>query len=302
MVTKDLFGPYDRYTILSGDLEVSVITLGATVTGLKYRGAERAVCYQNAEDAIAGHGFLCKGVGRYANRIGGAAFTLEGRRYELPPNEHLNQLHGGPNSVDKRVWDAEILSDSAVRFSIVSPDGDNGYPGTLKMTFTYSVVGSALRVDFGGETDRTTVYAPTVHPYFNLGGEESVLDAKLWVNAAGHLEVNDELIPSGKVLPCDGKFDFSEMREVREDLDDCFVISGEHACTLWMSGGTMEVWTDFPAIQIYTGAKLHAPYKPNQGIAIEPEFYPDSPNHPNFPSTVLHPGEKFAKYVEYRFS
>ena len=100
MVTKDLFGPYDRYTIFSGDLEVSVITLGATVTGLKYRGAERAVCYQNAEDAIAGHGFLCKGVGRYANRIGGAAFTLEGRRYELPPNEHLNQLHGGPNSVD----------------------------------------------------------------------------------------------------------------------------------------------------------------------------------------------------------
>ena len=169
------------------------------------------------------------------------------------------------------------------------------------MTFTYSVVGSALRVDFGGETDRTTVYAPTVHPYFNLGGE-SVLDAKLWVNAAGHLEVNDELIPSGKVLPCDGKFDFSEMREVREDLDDCFVISGEHACTLQMSGGTMEVFTDFPAIQIYTGAKLHAPYKPNQGIAIEPEFYPDSPNHPNFPSTVLHPGEKFAKYVEYRFS
>ena len=294
MVTKDLFGPYDRYTILSGDLEVSVITLGATVTGLKYRGAERAVCYQNAEDAIAGHGFLCKGVGRYA--------TLEGRRYELPPNEHLNQLHGGPNSVDKRVWDAEILSDSAVRFSIVSPDGDNGYPGTLKMTFTYSVVGSALRVDFGGETDRTTVYAPTVHPYFNLGGEESVLQARLWVNASGHLEVNDELIPSGKVLPCDGKFDFSEMREVREDLDDCFVISGEHACTLQMSGGTMEVFTDFPAIQIYTGAKLHAPYKPNQGIAIEPEFYPDSPNHPNFPSTVLHPGEKFAKYVEYRFS
>ena len=229
MVTKDLFGPYDRYTILSGDLEVSVITLGATVTGLKYRGAERAVCYQNAEDAIAGHGFLCKGVGRYANRIGGAAFTLEGRRYELPPNEHLNQLHGGPNSVDKRVWDAEILSDSAVRFSIVSPDGDNGYPGTLKMTFTYSVVGSALRVDFGGETDRTTVYAPTVHPYFNLGGEESVLQARLWVNASGHLEVNDELIPSGKVLPCDGKFDFSEMRPVREDLDDCFVLSGEHA-------------------------------------------------------------------------
>ena len=300
MITKDLFGSYDRYNLSNGELEVSIITLGATVTSLKYKGQDRAVCYDDPDAALAGHGFLCKAVGRYANRIGGAAFTLNGKRYELPPNENGNQLHGGPNSVDKRIWDVEILEGEAIRFSITMPDGDNGYPGNLTMYVTYSLKGSALRVDFGGETDRTTVFAPTVHPYFTLGGE-SVLQAKMQVNASGHLEVDSELIPSGVVLPCEGKFDFAELREIRENLDDCFVISSEHACTVEYEGSRMEVWTDFPAIQVYTGAKLPAPYHANQGIAIEPEFYPDSPNHPNFPSTVLNPGDSFAKYVEYRF-
>ena len=300
MITKDLFGPYDRYTLSNEELEVSVITLGATIISLKHKGQERAVCYDNPSDALAGHGFLCKAVGRYANRIGGAAFTLNGKRYELPANEHANQLHGGPNSVDKRVWKVEILEGEALCFSITMPDGDNGYPGNLTMSVTYSLKGSALRVDFGGETDQTTVFAPTVHPYFTLGGA-SCLQAKMQVNASGHLEVNEELIPSGVVLPCEGKFDFSTLREVRENLDDCFVLSSEHACTVEQNGNRMEVWTDFPALQIYTGAKLHAPYQANQGIAIEPEFYPDSPNHPEFPSTVLNPGDRFCKYVEYRF-
>ena len=300
MITKDLFGSYDRYNLSNGELEVSIITLGATVISLKHKGQDRAVCYDDPAAALAGHGFLCKAVGRYANRIGGAAFTLNGKHYVLPPNENKNQLHGGPNSVDKRIWDAEILDDDAIRFSITMPDGDNGYPGNLTMWVTYSLKGSALRVDFGGETDQTTVFAPTVHPYFTLGGE-SVLQAKMQINASGHLEVDNELIPSGKVLPCEGRFDFSELREIRENLDDCFVISSEHACTVEENGSRMEVWTDFPAIQVYTGAKLPAPYRANQGLAIEPEFYPDSPNHPSFPSTVLNPGDSFEKYVEYRF-
>ena len=212
MITKDLFGSYDRYNLSNGELEVSIITLGATVTSLKYKGQDRAVCYDDPDAALAGHGFLCKAVGRYANRIGGAAFTLNGKRYELPPNENGNQLHGGPNSVDKRIWDVEILEGEAIRFSITMPDGDNGYPGNLTMYVTYSLKGSALRVDFGGETDQTTVFAPTVHPYFTLGGE-SVLQAKMQVNASGHLEVDSELIPSGVVLPCEGKFDFAELRD-----------------------------------------------------------------------------------------
>ncbi len=302
MVTKSLFGPYDKYTLSNDVLEVSVTTLGATVVSLKYLGVERAVCYSDAEQALAGHGFLCKSVGRYANRIGGAAFTLEGKRYELPANENANQLHGGPNSYDKRVWNAEILGDESVKFSIFSPDGDNGYPGNLTMEVTFSLAGSTLRIDFGGETDGTTVFAPTVHPYFNLGGMDSVLDASLEIRAAGHLDVDAELIPTGKILPCEGRFDFSSSRVIGTNFDDCFVTPEEYACTLTMGDSRMDVYTDFPAIQVYTGAKLPPPYKANQGIAIEPEFYPDSPNHPDFPSTVLRPGEKFAKYVEYRFA
>ena len=302
MIRKSLFGPYDQYTISNDVLEVSVITLGATVVSLKYLGQECAVCYKTPEDALAGHGFLFKSVGRYANRIGGAAFTLEGTRYELPANENQNQLHGGPNSYDKRVWTAEVLSDEKVKFSVFSPDGDNGYPGNLTMTVAFSVSGGTLRIDFGGVTDKTTVFAPTTHPYFNLDGSGSVLDAALQIHAAGHLDVDSELIPTGKILPCEDRFDFSSSRRITYDFDDCFVTPEEHACTLTMGKRKMEVWTDFPAIQVYTGAKLPAPYHANQGIAIEPEFYPDSPNHAEFPSTVLKPGEEFAKYVEYRFS
>ena len=302
MVRKSFFGSYDSYILSNDVLEAAVTTLGATLISLKFKGQERAVCYSDAETALAGHGFLCKAVGRYANRIGGAAFTLAGKRYELPANENGNQLHGGPNSYDKRIWDAEVLGDETVRFTIFSPDGDNGYPGSLTMSVTYSLVGSAFRVDFGGETDAETVFAPTVHPYFNLGGEENVLNAQLCIDADGHLEVDGELIPTGKILPCEGKFDFSSLRVIGEDLDDCFITPREHACTLVMGESRMEVWTDFPAIQVYTGAKLPAPYRANQGIAIEPEFYPDSPNHPQFPSTVLKPGDVFHKYVEYRYS
>ncbi len=300
MIKKDSFGIYDRYTISNNELEVSVITLGATVTSLKFLGEEKAVCYESAEAALEGIGYLCKTVGRYANRIGKSAFTLEGVRYEVPANENGNQLHGGPNSYDRRVWDAEVIGE-AVKFSIFSPDGDNGYPGNLTMSVTFSLSGPALRIEFGGETDRTTVYAPTVHPYFNLGGAENVLEAGLQVNASGHLDVDSGLIPTGKILPCEGKFAFSDMRVIGEDLDDCFIITGEHACTLEMGKTRMDVFTDFPAIQIYTGAGLSTPYHANQGIAIEPEFYPDSPNHPEFPSTILRPGDRFDRYVEYRF-
>ena len=302
MIEKKLFGPYDCYTLSNGELEASFTTLGAMMTGLKHRGRECAVCYQDAPAALKGDCYLCKAVGRYANRIGGSAFTLGGTRYELTPNENGNQLHGGPDTVDKRVWDAEPVGENAVRFSITMPDGENGFPGTLTMSVTYSLIGSALRVDFGGETDQITVFAPTVHPYFNLGGEDSVLRAKLCINASGHLEVDGGLIPTGTVLPCEGRFDYASLREIGEDLDDCFIITSDHACTLEMGDKRMDVYTDFPAIQIYTGSVMPEPYPANRGVAIEPEFYPDSPNHPEFPSTVLRPGEQFSRYVEYRFS
>ena len=300
MVKQDKFGQYDLYVISNNNLEVAITTLGATVLSVKYKGEEMTTGYKTPEEALKGDGFLFKSVGRYANRIGKAGFDLNGKHYALAANEGQNQLHGGPDSYDKRVWTAKVEGE-AVKMSIFSPDGDNGFPGNLTMSVEFSLQGDNLHIVFGGETDAPTHYAPTVHPYFNLGCRGSVLDAQLEVDAPSHLDVDGELIPTGKILPCEGKFDFSAMRRIKDDFDDCFICPDEYCCTLRMNGYKMEVWTDMPAIQIYTGMSMPAPYKSNDGIAIEPEYYPDSPNYPEFPSTVLNPGERFNKYCDYKF-
>ena len=310
MIVKSKFGPYDLYTLSNEDLEVSVTTYGATWMSLKYKGEEMITPYRTVEALKEGKGFLCKGVGRYANRIGGAAFDLDGKHIVLPANEGKNQLHGGPGAYDSRVWEAEIVQDEngkgasveKLKMSIFSPDGDCGFPGNLTAAMVFSLVGSTFRIEFLGETDAPTVYAPTVHPYFNLGCKGSILDAELQMDAAGHLDVDAELIPTGKILPCEGKFDFSVKKRISVDFDDAFICPGNYCCTLEMNGYAMEVRTDMPALQIYSGSGMPAPYSPNDGIAIEPEYYPDSPNHADFPSTVLRPGDCFCKYVEYDFS
>ena len=298
---KQSYGDYEKYTFGSGVLEVSVITLGATVESLKLHGRETVLRYDSAEGYLSGSSYVCAAVGRYANRIGGARFALDGREYELAANEGENQLHGGPRSYDKRAWRAEILSDSAVRFTLTSPDGDNGFPGTLEASVTYSVSGGTLRLDFGGVCDADTVYAPTSHMYFDLGGE-SVLDYSMLIPASGWLEIDDKLIPTGRILPPEGAFDFSTMRRIARDYDHCFTLAGEHACTVEYGGTRLDVYTDFPAVQIYTASSMSAPHRAHCALAIEPEAYPDSPNKPQFPSAVLRAGERYHRWAEYRFS
>lgn len=269
-------------------LKLSVLELGATVCSLKFKGKETMLGYESEQEYMDGTCFFSAAIGRYGNRIGNAAFTLDGKEYKLAANEGKNQLHGGPASYDKRIWTVENADDKEIRLSILSPDGDNGFPGNLKMTVTYSLVGNALRVVFEGETDAPTVFAPTFHPYFVYEGTPEIQ-----INASAHLEVDAGLIPTGKLLPCEGKFDFSEMRPIDMSYDDAFVLTGTHALTFKTSDYTLEMHTDFPAAQVYSG---HA-----DGVAIEPEAFPDSPNHADFPSTVLRPGENFRKWAEYRF-
>ena len=301
MVKKDKFGPYDRYTIATDTLEVSLVSLGASLASVKYKGNEHVLYYLTPEQLEEGKGCVGKALGRYANRIGGSAFDLNGTHYRLTPNEGVNQLHGGPNAFNCRVWQAEAEEDR-VRFSIFSPDGDNGYPGNLTMTVTWSVKGSVLRVDFTGETDRPTVFSPSVHPYFTFGESCNVRATRLQVSATGHVEVGPDKIPTGRILPCEGKYDFSEMRVVTDEFDDCFVTPDEHLCTLELGECALEVVSDLPAVQVYTGIHLKPPFVPSQGLALEPEFFPDSPNHPDFPSTVLEPGKPLARYAEFRFT
>ena len=301
MVTKTRFGDYDLYTISDKKLSVAVSTLGATIINLKFLGKEMVLCYDTPEEYIPGRFSMNVTVGRYANRIGGSAFTLNGKEYKLAPNEGKNMLHGGPDAFQSRVWDAEIIGES-VRFSIFSPDGDNGFPGNLTMTATFSIEkGNTLQVVFEGQSDADTVFSPTIHPYFSFGGNGSALDATLYLNGSEHVEVDDELIPTGKLLPCEGKYDFSSTRVIGEHFDDAFVLKDDYALTISRGDVEMEVWTDLPAVQIYTGTGLDEPFVPYQGIAIEAEFYPDSPNHPNFPDTTLRKGDTCRKYVQYKF-
>ena len=300
-MNQESYGRYEKFTFGSDVLTVSVITLGATVESLKFHGREMVLRYEDAEGYLSGSSYIGAAVGRYANRIGGARFTLNGREYMLPANEGKNQLHGGPRSYDKREWSAQVLSETSVRFTLISPDGDNGFPGELEASVTYTVEGGTLRLDFGGVCSADTVYAPTSHMYFNLGGD-NVLDYSMQIPAAGWLEIDSGLIPTGRVMPPEGDFDFSVMRRIARDYDHCFTLAGEHACAVEHGGTRLDVYSDFPAVQIYTASSMSPPHRAHCGIAIEPEAYPDSPNKPQFPSTVLRAGEHYHRRAEYRFS
>ena len=301
MIASRAWGEYTLYTLDNGTICAEIADLGATVVSLKYEGKERVIGHETPEGYFEQGGCPGATIGRYANRIGGAAFTLNGRRFVLSANEGRNQLHGGDRTYfHLRRWDAEVRGESLV-FTLVSPDGDNGFPGTVRAEVRYSLLPDGLRVDYGAETDADTFYAPTNHSYFDLSGRGDCLSAVLQVNADRYLEVDGENIPVA-VRSVEGtRFDLRAARRVGEDYDHCFVLSGEPACTLSDGDCRLRVFTDFPALQVYTGRFLKEPFRTNQAIAMEPEFYPDTPNHPEYPSALLRPGERFAKYIEYRF-
>ena len=300
MVKQSPFGDYMLYTIEADELRFSVTDLGATAVSIRFDGREMILGYDNADDYLSKGGKLGATCGRYANRIGGAAFTLDGVEYRLTANEGKNILHSGPNAFDKQRWGSEVL-ENGVRFSLVSPDGENGFPGNLRAVVTYTVKGTTLRIDFEGETDRDTVYAPTNHMYFTLGGSGSVLDAELYVNASRYLAVDEGLIPTEQTPVADTAFDFRKLRRVEQDYDHCFVLDGEPACTMKRGSVGMDLVTDLPALQVYTGLHLKAPFEKNEGLALEPESFPDSPNRPDFPDTTLRVGEHYHRWAEYRF-
>ena len=300
MVKRNTKGKYDQYIISSDAMQVSVITLGAAVTDILFKGRHCALGVESPEAYENITGFAGLIVGRYANRIGDSRFKLDGKEYSLVPNEGKNQLHGGPDSWAKQVWEAETVSDNAVRFSICAPDGENGFPGNMNASVTYTVNGSTLRLDFEGTTDAPTVFAPTTHMYFNPAGG-SVLESSIMIDASSWLQVDDELIPTGKLMPCEGDFNFSAVRKIGRDYDHCFILNSQNACTAECGDVKISLKTDFPAVQFYTGTHLGEPFGANGGFAIEPEFYPDSPNHPEWPSPVLRPGQRFRRFAEYIF-
>ncbi len=279
-------------------------------------------------------------IGRFGNRIKDGKFALDGKEYQLPINEtkpaprHGN-LHGGPLGWDTKVWSAKELEDG-VEFSLVSPDGDMGFPGTVKAKVTYRVLpGNVWSIDYEATTDKPTIINLTHHSYWNLAGEASgsVLGQELKIFADKYTSTDASLIPV-KDLPVAGTgFDFTDWKTIgyyskwmseRPELaamdnwyDHNFVLRGEigklHEAAFMrdpVSGRKLEIWTTEPCMQMYGAQNMsgkHAAkeagkfYNKFQGVALETQHYPDSPNHPEFPSTVLRPGDIFRSHTEYRF-
>ncbi|MFJ4481887.1 aldose epimerase family protein [Streptomyces longwoodensis] len=255
--------------------------------------------------------FLGALIGRYANRIARARFELDGVRYELEPNGPPNSLHGGSRGFDKRVWDVEPV-EHGLRLSRVSPHGEEGFPGRLEVTATYTLDASgALRFAYEAVTDAPTVVNLTNHSYFNLAGSGTATGHELRLAASRYTPVDADLIPTGDLAPvADTRFDFLTSRKLGAGYDHNYVLdkgvtaAAEEVAELHdpASGRVLTVATTEPGLQLYTGDHLPAPFTPGEGVALETQHFPDSPNRPAFPSTVLRPGEVYRSETVYGFS
>jgi aldose 1-epimerase len=277
-------------------------------------------------------------VGRYANRINQGRFVLDGDTVQLPRNDHGHCLHGGTDMGAKgwqyRVYDANQLNDSVLQLSILSPDGDNGFPGTVKATVTYTLTyDNSIDIAYTATTDKRTIINMTQHSYFNLSGnpQKPVTDEILWVNADGFTPVDDTFMTTGEIRPVDGTpMDFRQPKAIGRDIeaddeqlhnalgyDHNFVLNSQGSIAQTAlrledgeSGIMLEMWTNEPGVQIYTGnfldcsivGKKGIAYPKRAGVCFESQHYPDSPNKPQWPSVVLNPGETYNSHCIYKFS
>ena len=325
------------YTLTAPDGSCAAVTdFGAHLVSVKVpdkNGALKDVClgFDCAEHYALRGGSLGASVGRYANRIGKGVFSLNGETYHLFINNGENSLHGGKVGFDKRMFDAcPIEKENTVVFSYVSPDMEEGYPGEMRLSiaFTWSP-DHTLTIRYLANANKDTVINLTNHAYWNLKGEGDATDQVLTVFSTRTTEVDGGLIPTGRILDVSGTvLDLSKGRTLKEilaraeesayvrqvnGLDFNYCLSEDpglkEAARLYdpESGREMSVWTTEPGIQAYSGQGLHtdghggAVYGPFTGIALETQHYPDSPNHPEFPTTVLKAGESFASLTAYRF-
>ncbi|MEV0386966.1 aldose epimerase family protein [Nonomuraea sp. NPDC050643] len=293
--------------LASGRLRAEVLTYGAIVRRLEVSGVNVVLGLDTLQDYQTRSRYFGAVVGRYGNRIANSRFTLDGVEFRLPANNGPSSLHGGTEGFDSKVWKVAERSESSVTLTLTSPDGDQGYPGTLTASVTYTLAGDALRIDYTADTDAPTVVNLTNHSYFNLNGGGDVLDHVVRMEAEHYLPVDEDKIPTGEPAKVKGTpFDFLEPHTVGERYDGaydhCFVLDGE--VTVTAGDLTMKVTTTEPGVQFYAGGMLDGvatPYGAFAGLCLETQHFPDSPNQPQFPSTVLRPGELRTSTTTYRF-
>lgn len=294
-----------------------------------------ALGYDKLESYEAkGEAFFGAIIGRYGNRIGAGKFTLDGKTYQLELNDGSNSLHGGTNGFYAKVWDVEEATDNKLVLTYVSADGEAGYPGTLNVKVSYTLEeNNGLRIDYEATTDKKTVVNLTNHTYFNLNGEgdSTILDHELMISAHAITPVNNTLIPTGELMPVEGTpFDFNKPTRIgdRIEEDNQQLKYGKGYDHNWVlqktkglqtiatvyspkTGIQMDVITEEPGLQFYSGnfmtgaehnGKGGKAYPFRSALCLETQHFPDSPNHANFPSTVLKPGSTYKTTTIYKFS
>ena len=289
--------------------------------------------YRDEESYLADGPCAGKIPGRFANRIDGGRFTLDGKEYQLVKNHPDYQLHGGPDGFSNRLWKASQISDTEVVLTLDSPDGDQGYPGNMHVEATYTWSDdNSLTLSIKATTDAPTILNLTNHTYWNLDGEDSgsIFNHVLRINASRWLATSEALIPTGELAPVEGTpMDFRTAKPIGRDIkadfpalkygkgyDNCWVLDGAPGLKLAAelssaaSGRRLEIWTDQPAAQVYTGnwldgsplSKSGRSYRDYDGVAIECQGFPDAPNHPDFPSCVLRPCETYSRTIIFKLN
>lgn len=325
------------FTLKSGSAEARIATYGATLVSVRTadrngRIADVVLGYDMLDGYLADTKTFMGGiVGRYGNRIANGRFSIDGNTYQLSQNDHGNTLHGGTVGFHQHLWSGRVVP-NGVELTLVSVDGDMGFPGTLTATVTYTLTDSTLRIDYAATTDKATVVTLTGHAYFNLNGDDegSILDHKLLLHADRYTPVNDKLIPSGELAPVQGTpFDFRKATPIGSHVDDDHVqlklahgydhnwVVNETPAELKpaailhspASGRTLMVTTTEPGIQFYSGNFLDGSYtgrhgkkySSRTGLCLETQHFPDSPNQPHFPTTTLRPGETLRSATTFTF-
>lgn len=346
-ITKKPFGKIgDKdihlYTLENGNgLKAEIINYGGIIVSLYTPDrngnlADITLGFDNLEDYVQRNPFFGAIIGRHANRLEDASFTLNGVFYQLNRNEGRNQLHGGLEGFDKKIWEAEITKEDgqeSLRLRYISPDMEENYPGNLDVTVTYTLNdNNELVIDYRAVSDKDTVVNLTNHAYFNLSGHDSgtIHHHQLMINAKRFTPISDEWLPTGEIREVAGTpFDFTEMRTIGKGLQECtddeqmrygsgydhnFVldVSGkapEKAAELYdpSTGRFMEVYTTKPGVQFYTGNHLDvkgkgsAVYRKHSGLCLETQYFPNSMKHRHFPSPILRAGETYHHVTIYKF-
>jgi aldose 1-epimerase len=332
--------PVRIYTLTNKyGVQATITNYGGRIVSLKVPDKKGAMAdvvlgFDSIEGYLNENPYFGALIGRYANRIGHAQFTLDGVLYKVPKNDGDNSLHGGTRGFDKVVWTAREMKDGGLEFSYLSKDGEEGYPGNCKVTVIYHLTdANELKIEYAASTDKDTVVNLTNHSYFNLKGGGDILGHRLTLNAPLFTPIDSGLIPTGELKPVAGTpFDFrtstaigarieqnDEQLKLGKGYDHNWVIDKKRVgpdLTLAArveepeSGRVMEVWTTQPGIQFYTGNFLDGTIKGKGGkvyarrsaLCLETQHFPDSPNKPAFPSVVLKPGMEFKSTTVYRFT